>query len=129
MNIKRKEPPNFQEIKLNLPITENSVFCYGDTIYTLSKEPIPEDIIEHEQIHSKQQGNDPADWWQTYLKDSNFRLEQELEAYVYQYKYAKEKHGSAAAKMCLEELAQNLAKCYNIEVDYHKAHSLIRHAI
>src|SRR5690349_933124 len=40
----------------------------------------PEKII-HESVHLEQQGKNPQAWWDRYLVDPYFRLEQEVDAY------------------------------------------------
>lgn len=56
------------------------IFTYGDTIYC--KYELPPNKIEHEATHIKQQGKNPKKWWKRYFKDTEFRLEQEKEAYL-----------------------------------------------
>ena len=125
MEIRNENPPNFQEIKAVLPASEDNIFTYGSTLYVPSGREVPPDILEHEKVHSKQQKN-PAVWWDKYLKDLAFRLEEELVAYKAQYAFAKEKHGSSAAKLALEEFARNLSTLYALNLTYHQAHTLIR---
>jgi hypothetical protein len=56
------------------------IFTYGDTIYC--KNEIPDYKIAHESTHIKQQGNNPDEWWARYFVDTEFRLQQEIEAYL-----------------------------------------------
>ena len=56
------------------------IFTYGDTIYC--KNDIPEHKILHESVHIKQQGDESDKWWDKYFEDVNFRLQQEIEAYL-----------------------------------------------
>lgn len=86
MNILYEYPPNFDKIKEVFPIKEDTVFTYGDTIYSPKRQKITPDLIIHEDVHVKQQV-DPELWWNKYLKDKEFRLSQELEAYRAQYKF------------------------------------------
>jgi len=90
MKILQGNPPNLDKIiKAGLkPDPDKTVFTYGDTIYNPGKGIIDPLLMKHEEIHSRQQGNDPDGWWDRYLKDINFRLAQELEAYGIQYKEA-----------------------------------------
>ena len=86
-NIVRDYPPNIDKIRKVFPIKDNTVFTYGDTIYaphitfTLSN-----DLIVHEETHTRQQGDDPEGWWDRYMEDHEFRFQQELEAYRAQYR-------------------------------------------
>ena len=97
MKIKKAKPPNYDEILLYLPVNDRSVFCYGDTIYNPSGKDLLEDLIVHEEVHSRQQGEYPDVWWYRYLTEPQFRLEQEIEAYGEQYAFAK-RHIEKAAR-------------------------------
>lgn len=87
MKITGSPPPNYEAIIKVFPAAKDQpvVFTYGDTIFNVSRPSIPYHLIIHEQTHSKQQGNDPAGWWERYLSDPAFRTEQEVEAYAAQY--------------------------------------------
>lgn len=91
MKTSKELPPNYEMIKLAFPKCEESkaVFCYGDTLHNPFGINITADLIYHEAIHTKQQGNDPARWWQTYCLDKEFRFSQELEAFQGQYRFVK----------------------------------------
>lgn len=65
------------------------LFAYDDAIYNPSGQEVPEDIIAHEAVHLQQQaecGGAEA-WWQRYLSDPYFRIQQEVEAYATQYAF------------------------------------------
>lgn len=65
------------------------IFTYGDTVY--SKYPLDEFKVVHEGVHVVQQTSmGKEEWWDRYLKDVEFRLSQELEAYTAEVKYIKE---------------------------------------
>ncbi len=89
MNIKIGNPPNIEEIKSLLDISKNDkiIYTYGDTIYNPNNIEIPDHLYLHEFTHFKQQGNDPDKWWKRYLKEVDFRISQEVEAYGEQYKF------------------------------------------
>lgn len=89
MKIEYKTPPNYDEILQHFKPTANAVFVYGDTCYCPDGRPLSVDVAEHELVHVRQQGDDPAAWWQRYFEDAEFRFEQELEAYRTQYAFAK----------------------------------------
>ena len=82
-------PPNIKEIAEKFDVTPTAVYTYGDTIYAPGKGDLDLPLLEHETIHTQQQGDDPAGWWRRYLDDADFRLGQELEAYQKQYQVAK----------------------------------------
>lgn len=93
MKIVKAYPPNIEQIKLNFKISDNTVFAYGDTLYSPSGIKISKDLLEHEKVHQKQQGDDPAGWWDRYIEDKAFRLSQEVEAYRKQYRFFKNSLG------------------------------------
>ena len=85
MKIVKGYPPNFKEIKKKFNLPKGVVFTFGDILYSPDTISIPEDLMVHENVHSIQQGDDPAKWWKEYFKDSQFRLDQEIKAYQNQY--------------------------------------------
>lgn len=111
MKISNEYPPNYKDIKKHLPSEEyEAVFCYGDTIYNPKNLDIPEDVIYHEFTHSIQQGKNPKAWWNKYLKDPEFRLNQEIQAFAAQYDFVRRniKHREAVYYILLE-CAKNLS--------------------
>jgi hypothetical protein len=98
IRFKRGLPPNIIEIAAHFPLSGDEIFTYGDTIYTPAQ--LSRSLVAHEKVHIKQQlGMGPEAWWDRYLEDPQFRLEQELEAHRAEYK--------AGGK--LSEIAERLA--------------------
>ena len=89
MKIVIGNPPNIKKIKKYFNVPKNAVFTYGDTIYNPNKAIIDEHLEKHEEVHTKQHGNDPSGWWERYFQDKEFRLSQEAAAYRVQYQSAK----------------------------------------
>lgn len=88
MKIINDYPPNHKEIEERFgPLPDGVIFTYGDIIYSPKHTRLANHLIAHEEVHSRQQMDDPVGWWERYLVDDNFRLEQEVEAYREQYKY------------------------------------------
>jgi len=93
MKILREKPPIYDNlIKAGLRFNpETTIFTYGDTIYNPTKvEELPDNLIAHEETHSKQQLNTeggPDAWWERYIGDQYFRIDQEAEAYGRQYEF------------------------------------------
>lgn len=79
-------PPNIEAIKKVVTLNKGIIFTYGDTIYNPDDGYIDAAILAHEEIHEKQQGDDPAGWWVKYLESPEFRLNQELQAYRKQWR-------------------------------------------
>lgn len=86
MKISFDYPPNIKEIKKAFKISDRTVFTYGDTLHNPGRGKIPHDLLVHEITHMEQQGDNPAGWWRKYIKDTEFRLNQEVEAYRNQYR-------------------------------------------
>ena len=104
-----------------------AVFCYGDIIYNPSKKELNKDIIHHEEIHSKQQGTDPNNWYHNYLTNPNFRLEQELQAYASQLNFAKNLGVKGKLlKWKQEQMAEALSADYKLKISFREAESKIR---
>lgn len=110
MKVLKEYPPNYELLKQVFKIADNIIFCYGDTLYNPSNCYIDPIVEKHEEVHSKQQGDKPDEWWKRYLVDSAFRFCQELEAYQVQYKEIKKKFKdrNMQAKM-LNTLASDLS--------------------
>ena len=108
------------------------VFCYGDTIYNPFDQTITPDIEHHESIHSRQQGDYPEVWYERYINEPSFRLEQEIEAYGSQYAFLKYilKDISQGAKIIewkKEKMAEALSSpLYGSLLPYAVAESKIR---
>jgi hypothetical protein len=81
------QPPNFKEIAAVMP-TDGAIFCYGDTIYSPQGGRLPSTLHAHEAVHSKRQGTTNESiqaWWDQYLKDPIFRLNEEVLAHQAEY--------------------------------------------
>lgn len=94
MKISYSKPPIYDKAKAAFQFKEpGTIFTYGDTIYNPGGVPLTPDLITHEEVHERQQKAIGAfgarRWWKRYLKDPQFRFEQELEAYRAQYKFVK----------------------------------------
>ena len=86
------------------------IYTLGDTIYNPSGADLSDHLIEHEETHCEQQGADPDAWWDRYLQDPYFRIEQETEAYARQFAYiCLRVHDRNQRNKILLDLAQVLA--------------------
>lgn len=113
MKIKEELPPYglMKKCSQMFDLSEaKPIFTFGDTIYNPHKMPIDEYMISHESVHKIQQGDEPEKWWDDYLLDKQFRLEQELQAYRVQFRVFKDfnKDRNSQAKY-LYALANDLA--------------------
>lgn len=129
MEIKKEYPPNINEITKHFPLTIDVVFTYGDIIYSPASLDIPKHLFIHEQTHSKQQLVMGVDkWWSKYFEDSDFRLNQEVEAYAAQYKqFCKDKKNIERQYLFLDLISRDLSSnLYGNLVDYNTAKNLIK---
>jgi len=69
-------------------------FTYDGVLYNPDNGPVNFALMTHEERHARQQlGMGAEAWWDKYLSDPNFRIEQEIEAYRAQYQAARERDG------------------------------------
>ncbi len=132
MKLSRELPPNYEEICKTLSPTSETVFTYGDTLHipqNIDLNRLEDHLLVHEEVHSKQQ-IDPVEWWNKYLADPEFRLEQELQSYGAQYAFIKQKNILAKWKKgFLERIAADLASpMYGNLLSQPEAMSQIRRA-
>lgn len=92
-NIIIAKPPIFDSLVATFGvIPKTAVFTYGDKIYNPENLFIREDVIEHEKVHMKQQGDNPDLWWGRFLREPAFRIDQEARAYGRQYQFICKQH-------------------------------------
>jgi hypothetical protein len=127
MKVLKAYPPNIAQIQkvLNPPFA--TVFTYGDTIYNPNVDAeLPPDLVAHERVHMFQQMKflTPGEWWDKYLKDENFRFNQEVEAYKAQWKIMRH---SRMANWLLHGIVTDLSgDMYGNLVSYTIARRLIK---
>lgn len=104
-------PPNIEEIRKKFNLAgKQPVFAFGDKIYNPFGNNLPDHILEHEQTHLKQQeGMSIEEWWNRYLEDPEFRLNQELEAYRVQYKYLLEHANRNDRRLWLKRMVKDVS--------------------
>lgn len=110
MKVTQGYPPNIAKIKEALRPGPNTVFTYGDTLYVPGGGIVMSNLFAHEEVHSKNQSVLGVEaWWDKYLVDAKFRLDEELEAYRAQYQYAKENMNRHDRRMLLSLISKDLA--------------------
>ncbi len=114
MKVSTDWPPNIKEIREAFDLEGlEVVFTYGDTIYNPFKGIISPHLHDHEETHMRQQQayeGGAAAWWKRYLKDPEFRVSQELEAYGRQYRtYCKTVKERNYCALFLHELAKDFS--------------------
>lgn len=74
---------------------KNVITAQRGKIYLCDQKNVRQDLIVHEEIHLKQQGDNYDDWLKRYQTDKEFRIAQEVEAYRGQLKYIEKIRGHA----------------------------------
>ena len=130
MKVVNEYPPNIEEIKKVFPLDDDGIiFAYGNTIYAPKVDNILDHFIKHEEVHQKQQGENVEEWWEQYLADPQFRLQQEIEAYRVQYAYIKPLIRTLK-QAWLHKFAKDLSgKMYGKLITFQKAKEIIKNAI
>lgn len=85
------EAPNFQELKDRFGVGEEAIIAYGDTIYVKGK-AMSTDLLQHEITHCERQKFDRDSakrWFELYMTDDKFRLQEEAIAYHNQFEFCK----------------------------------------
>lgn len=103
------------------------IVSYGDKVYASG--PLTPDLVEHEGVHCKRQQMMGLDaWWNEYLRDPQFRLDEEVLAYKAQYRWIERNvRDRNRAAGYLMSFAKDLASpMYGSIVDYPTALKLIR---
>ena len=131
MKISTSYPPIYEDVKKAFELVGNEVFTFGDTLYNPSNAIIPDHLLIHEEVHAKQQEHNDVVaklWWQRYIADSKYRIDQEVEAYSTQYKFICEKVKDKNARYRnLNALAEQLSgKMYGNSISYTDAIRKIR---
>ena len=86
IEIRMEFPPNIGKIQQNITLGGKEIFAWDKIIYNPSGGRLTTPLLAHEKVHFNQQEGDPETWWEKYLSDVDFRLEQELEAHRAEYK-------------------------------------------
>lgn len=93
----------FEEIDAVFHIANRPViFTWGDTIYDPMSVGVTPELKAHEGVHFSRQTNDPEKiraWWQQYLVDPAFRLDEELPAHRAEYKTFRALHRDPNARI------------------------------
>ena len=86
----KEKPPIYEKAHeiFGVKWKKKVIFTYGNTIHC--KNVIGKQKINHEVVHVYQQMEYGKDkWWDRYFEDVNFRLGQEVEAYLNEIKWVK----------------------------------------
>jgi hypothetical protein len=87
MKIIQDYPPNIEALRSAFKLSGQEIFTYGDTVFNPTGLALSPELRAHEEVHIFQQSfTDVERWWERYLAEPEFRLEQELEAHRVEYK-------------------------------------------
>lgn len=128
-NIVADWPPNIDNIRAVLPVTERNIFAYSHTIYSPSGTKLPPELIAHEEVHFRQQDKvGVREWWNRFLIDTEFRLEQEVEAHRVEWRtYRRHNKDRNHRASFLAQLSRRLASpMYGGLITAAQAQKLIR---
>lgn len=80
-------PPNIEAIRAVLPVSEQNIFAYRNTIYNPGDGYLGPELIAHEEVHFRQHELYGLEaWWDKFLEDPKFRLDQEIPAHRAEYR-------------------------------------------
>ena len=125
MKILHTFPPNFREINAAFNVRGKPViYCYGDTIHNPARIKVPPQLIVHEGVHSMRQGSGPEHWWQRYITDPQFRLDEEIEAHRAECHCLIER--GMPQQQAIDTVASRLASpIYGRIIDYQRAKAVL----
>mgnify|MGYP001615734404 CR=1 FL=1 len=122
--------PNFQELKDKFNVGDDTIIAYGNKIFVKDK-TLSRDLLVHELTHCERQRFDEASarrWWEKYMEDNDFRLQEEIVAYRNQYDFCLKvfKDRNKRAKI-LWTMANELSSLrYGNVVNHNEAMNLIK---
>lgn len=107
-------PPNIDAIDavFHVKATSGVIYAYAPDIYFPPGKQLPPWLMAHEEVHIRQQNDmgGPEPWWEKYLIDPQFRLDQELEAHRVEYsEYCKQYKSIWQRYTALDEMSKRLA--------------------
>lgn len=119
-------PPNYHDINRAFDVRGKPIiFAYGDTIYNPSRIKLPPQLIAHEAVHQARQGNNPRGWWERYIAEPAFRLDEEIPAHIAEYKVMADR---ADCEIYLFRIAGRLASpLYGSLISAERARAVILH--
>lgn len=98
-------PPNTDEETKKM---KNVATAYRGNIYC-PEGPVRDDIIIHEEVHLRQQGDDYDNWIAKYCSDLDFMIDQEVEAYREQLKFLEKTKGHSYTLVATVSFAKFLS--------------------
>lgn len=132
MKIVYDRPPLYDRITETFPLAKGrgALITFGDTIYIPGGPglKVTRELHAHEEIHHEQQGDSMdtiLSWWERYLVDVDFRLEQELPAHRAEYCAYCKRHGAGQQRFLRNTAARLSGPYYGDLISPAKAAELI----
>ena len=111
MKIAIAYPPIYEQACAVFPLKQRRdvIFAYGDTIYNPHDIRITKELVAHEEVHGARQTVLGVElWWEIYLKNKQFRYEEELPAHQAEYQAYCKRHQDGRRRM-LRLIAEKLS--------------------
>lgn len=108
----RERPPNFDKILAAFPgaSAPGVIFAYGGFIYAPGDVGVSLELRAHERVHLLRQGYEQDAWWDRYIAEPQFRLEEEILAHRAEYREFARRHGNPTrCAIALQDIAAKLA--------------------
>lgn len=130
MRVVVADPPMFDRICAVFPdaVRPGVIFTWGDRLYNPSNGKVTRELMAHEEIHSERQGKtemEVVEWWNRYLADAGFRLDEELPAHRAEYQAYCKRHGSGREKFLSHVAARLAGPLYGGLVNLREAKNLV----
>ncbi len=129
--IKNNCPQIYPRLKKQFGVnwSDGLIITYYPNIYWIGGNALPPEKVVHESTHLRQQAKYGVEkWWDEYLANPVFRLEQEKEAYINEVNYIRRTVLNRQERFKLiDEIARCLSgSMYGNLVTYHEAINLLR---
>lgn len=124
-------PPNFTKLAAVFPaaLKSGTIFAYAPNVYVSGKSELSPSLEVHEKVHISRQesyNGGPEAWWDRYLVDREFRLEEELVAHMHEYRYLSDYGSREERREALKVVAKRLSgPLYNLGLSPKQAARLI----
>jgi hypothetical protein len=94
MRVLVERPPNYDRLLEHFPGAARAFFAWGDIIYNPHSIALTPALLAHERVHGMRQNMVKPQgelsgievWWEGYIQFPEFRLEEEVEAHIVEYK-------------------------------------------
>ena len=103
------------------------LFAWGEMIFNPGAVEIKPQLLAHEYTHGQRQGDDIEAWWDKYLNDPKFMLEEEILAHQVELMYLQDHaHNRIERRVALKKTARRLASpLYGNMVSFAKAKKVL----